>query len=103
MVAALMPPNLLRRRRDVFPAREALLNRFLFDDLFTASGLGVYRCCSPGARSGLLQACASLFCFLTPEVVGSKSGAEVRVRRDFLMVGFCGVAIPVLNSGTVLR
>ena len=74
VVAALMPPNLLRRCRDVCPAREALLNRFLFDDLFSASGLGVYRCCSPGARSGLLQACASLFCFLTPEVVGSKSG-----------------------------
>ena len=41
VVAALVPPNLLRRRRDVCPAREALLNRFLFDDLFTASGLGV--------------------------------------------------------------
>ena len=41
VVAALMPPNLLQRRRDVCPAREALLDRFLFDDLFTASGLGV--------------------------------------------------------------
>ena len=41
VVAALLPPNLLQRRRDVCPAREALLDRFLFDDLFTASGLGV--------------------------------------------------------------
>ena len=75
VVAALMPPNLLRRCRDVCPAREALLDRFLFDDLFCPRPeLGVYRCCSPGARSGLLQACALLFYFLTPEVVGSKSG-----------------------------
>ena len=30
VVAALLPPNLLQRRRDVCPAREALLDRFLF-------------------------------------------------------------------------
>ena len=74
VVAALMPPNLLQRRRDVRPAREALLNRFLLTTSLPRPDWVSYRCCSPGARSGLLQSCASLFCFLTPEVVGSRSG-----------------------------
>ena len=75
LVAALMPHDDFDDAVMCVRLVKRSLNRFLFDDLFSASGLGVYRCCSPGARSGLLQACASLFCFLTPEVVSSKSGA----------------------------
>ena len=78
MVAALVPPDdfdvaLLRVRLSL---KRSLTVRFVFDDLFfrvRTRCLPLF-CCSPGARSGLLQACASLFCFLTPEVVGSKSG-----------------------------
>ena len=63
VVAALVPPDdfdvaLMRVRLSL---KRSLTDRFVFDGLFSASGLGVYRssCCSTGARSGTVAG----FCF----------------------------------------
>ena len=63
VVAALVPPNLLQRRRGVRPAREALLNRFLLttslprpDWVSTAAAHPVQGpvCCSLVLRSSVI-------------------------------------------------
>ena len=65
MVAALVPPDyfdfaLMRIR---FSLKRSLTDRFVFDGLFSASGLGVYRssAAQPVLGPVLLQTCASLF------------------------------------------
>ena len=65
MVAALVPPDdfdvaLMRVRLSL---KRSLTVRFVFDGLFSASGLGVYRssAAQPVLGPVLLQTCASLF------------------------------------------